>query len=134
MSAESFVRRILSPLRDAAAMLNEGHASRDVRFYIHTNRSTWDIAKAEGVIEALTSAGVSVTADNCAVVSYDRVPPGARLATNSAKMALFARSVSDAEILFGTTADCIAAGSDSSTFSRSLGALTPLTVLHWRRL
>ena len=100
----------IEQLRDAAAMLNEGHASRDVRFYIHTNRSTWDIAKAEGVIEVLTGAGVSVTADNCAVVSYDRVPPGARLATNSAKMALFARSVSDAEILFGTTADCIAAG------------------------
>jgi predicted aconitase len=100
----------LDQLRDAAAMLKDGQASRDVTFYIHTNRSTWDAADAEGVIETLTGAGVSVTADNCAVVSYDRVPTGTRLATNSAKMALFARSVSDAEILFGTTADCIAAG------------------------
>jgi predicted aconitase len=100
----------IGQLRDAAEMLATGHASKDVTFYIHTNRSTWDTAKAEGVIDTLTGAGVSVTADNCAVVSYDRVPAGSRMATNSAKMALFARSVSDAEILFGTTADCIAAG------------------------
>ena len=100
----------LGQLRDAAALLADGRASGDVTFYIHTNRSTWDAADAEGIIAALTGAGVSVTADNCAVVSYDRVPKGTRLATNSAKMALFARSVSDAEILFGTTADCIAAG------------------------
>jgi len=100
----------IGQLRDAAALLADGKANGDVTFYIHTNRSTWDAAHAEGVIDALTGAGVSVTADNCAVVSYDRVPSGTRLATNSAKMALFARSVSDAEILFGTTADCIAAG------------------------
>ena len=100
----------IGQLRDAAEMLESGQASRDVTFYIHTNRSTWDMAKAEGVIDTLTGAGVSVTADNCAVVSYERVPAGSRMATNSAKMALFARSVSDAEILFGTTADCIAAG------------------------
>lgn len=100
----------IGQLRDAAAMVADGRANRDVTFFIHTNRSTWDAAKAEGVIDTLTGAGISVTADNCAVVSYDRVPPGSRLATNSAKMALFARSVSNAEILFGTTADCIAAG------------------------
>jgi predicted aconitase len=100
----------IGQLRDAAALLADGKANGDVTFYIHTNRSTWDAAHAEGVIDALTGAGVSVTADNCAVVSYDRVPSGTRLATNSAKMALFARSVSNAEILFGTTADCIAAG------------------------
>ena len=100
----------LDQLRDAATMLKGERASGRVTFYIHTSRSTWDAADAEGVIETLTGAGVSVTADNCAVVSYDRVPPGARLVTNSAKMALFARSVSNAEILFGTTADCITAG------------------------
>ncbi|CAN0194641.1 unnamed protein product, partial [Discosporangium mesarthrocarpum] len=100
----------LDQLRDAAALIKGGRANRDVTFYIHTNRSTWDAADAEGIIGTLTGAGVSVTADNCAVVSYDRVPTGTRLATNSAKMALFARSVSDAEILFGTTSDCIAAG------------------------
>jgi predicted aconitase len=108
----------LDQLRSAAAMVADqqaadragGHASPAVKFYIHTNRSTYDTASSEGVIGVLTGAGVSVTADNCAVVSYDRVPAGARLATNSAKMALFARSVSNAKILFGSTAQCIAAG------------------------
>lgn len=100
----------IGQLRDAARMVAGGRANPDVTFYIHTNRSTWDSARAEGIIDTLTGAGIRVTADNCAVVSYDRVPAGSRMATNSAKMALFARSVSDAEILFGTTADCIAAG------------------------
>ena len=84
--------------------------SPDTVFYIHTNRSTFDDAAEEGLIDELTSAGARVTADNCSVVSYDRVPAGARLATNSAKMALFAKSVSNAEILFGSTEKCIAAG------------------------
>lgn len=100
----------LDQLRDAAAMVRDGTTNPSVTFYIHTNRSTYDTAAGEGVIATLLDAGVSVTADNCAVVSYDRVPPGARLATNSAKMALFAKSVSNAEILFGSTARCIAAG------------------------
>ena len=100
----------LDQLRDAAALIGAGRANPDVVFYVHTNRSTWDAAAAEGVIATLTAAGVRVTADNCAVVSYDRVPPGARLATNSAKMALFAKSVSNAEILYGSAAQCIAAG------------------------
>ena len=100
----------LDQLRDAAVLVGSGRANPDVTFYIHTNRSTYDAADGEGIVAALRGAGISVTADNCAVVSYDRVPKGSRLATNSAKMALFAKSVSNAEILYGSTAQCIAAG------------------------
>ena len=102
----------IAQLREAAAMIEKSPAttSPDTVFYIHTNRSTFDDAAEEGLIDVLTSAGARVTADNCSVVSYDRVPAGARLATNSAKMALFAKSVSNAEILFGSTEKCIAAG------------------------
>jgi predicted aconitase len=104
----------IDQLRDAAERVTNSATGQpdatNVTFYIHTNRSTYDAAAAEGIVDTLTGAGVSVTADNCAVVSYDRVPAGARLATNSAKMALFAKSVSNAEILFGSTAQCIAAG------------------------
>lgn len=100
----------LDQLREAAGLAGTGRADPNVVFYIHTNRSTWEAAEAEGVLAALQGAGIRVTADNCAVVSYDRVPPGARLATNSAKMALFAKSVANAEILYGSTAQCIAAG------------------------
>ena len=102
----------IDQLRQAAGLVAAGppNSGASVVFYVHTNRSTYELADAEGIIGALTAAGVRVTADNCSVVSYDRVPPGARLATNSAKMALFAKSVSNAEILFGSTEKCIAAG------------------------
>ena len=102
----------IDQMRTAATMVGRsgGAKTGDTVFYIHTNRSTFDTADGEGLIDILTGAGARVTADNCSVVSYDRVTAGARLATNSAKMALFAKSVSDAEILFGSTEKCIQAG------------------------
>ena len=102
----------IDQMRAAATMVGRsgGAKTGDTVFYIHTNRSTFDTADGEGLIDILTGAGARVTADNCSVVSYDRVTAGARLATNSAKMALFAKSVSDAEILFGSTEKCIQAG------------------------
>lgn len=102
----------IDQMRAAATMVGRsgGAKTGDTVFYIHTNRSTFDTADGEGLIDILTGAGARVTADNCSVVSYDRVTAGARLATNSTKMALFAKSVSDAEILFGSTEKCIEAG------------------------
>lgn len=99
-------------LREAAELTEKLATSRpnDVTFYIHTSRSAYDLAEAEGVISVLTAAGVTVTADNCSVVSYNRMPMGVRLATNSAKMAFFAKTVSKAEVLFGSTQNCITAG------------------------
>ena len=100
----------LDQLRDAAARAAGRRASADLRFYIHTSRSTLDAAETEGVAGALRDAGITVTADSCSIVSYERMAPGTRLATNSTKMALFAKSVAKAEILFGSAAQCIAAG------------------------
>jgi len=102
----------IDQIRAAATMVERSGApkSGDTMFYIHTNRSTFDTANSEGLIDILTDAGARVTADHCSVVSYDRVTAGTRLATNSAKMALFAKSVSNAEILFGSTEKCIEAG------------------------
>ncbi len=102
----------ITQLRGAVEIIRSAPRGQDndVKFYIHTNRLTYDIAEAEGVISALLAAGITVTADNCSVVSYDRLPKGTRLATNSTKMALFAKSVCNAEILFGSTEKCIVAG------------------------
>ncbi len=100
----------LEQLREAADRADGGRAAGRVAFYVHTNRSTYDAAVAEGIIGRLERAEISVTTDNCAVVSYDRLPTGTRLATNSTKMALFAKSVADAEILFGSAEQCIVAG------------------------
>ena len=61
------------------------------------------------LLSYLRTAGVPARAMPLAEAGYGNTA-GARLATNSAKMALFAKSVSDAEILFGSTEKCIEAG------------------------
>ena len=100
----------LAQLREVADRAAGGRADGGVAFYVHTNLSTWDAADADGTVDRLRRAGIVVTTDNCAVVSYERLPAGTRLATNSTKMALFAKSVADAEILYGSAEQCIAAG------------------------
>ncbi|PPR11061.1 MAG: hypothetical protein CFH41_01161 [Alphaproteobacteria bacterium MarineAlpha11_Bin1] len=102
----------IEQLREAVEKIESSTNSPEikVKFYIHTNRTTYDIAEAEGLISVLLDAGITVTADNCSVVSYDKLIKGVRLATNSTKMALFAKSVCNAEILFGSTQECIDAG------------------------
>lgn len=97
----------LEQMQEVAALV-AGRSVRDgVKFFLHTNRSTHDAARMAGVLEPLARAGVQVTTDNCAVVSYDRLPVGTTLATNSTKMALFAKAVSSAAIRYGSVEDCV---------------------------
>jgi hypothetical protein len=99
----------LEQMREVVALVAGKSVRREVKFFVHTNRTTHDAAGAEGLLEPLARAGIRVTTDNCAVVSYDRLPEGTALATNSTKMALFARAVSGASIRYGSVAECVSA-------------------------
>jgi predicted aconitase len=97
-------------LREVAALLGEARIRDGVTFYVHTNRSVLGAAEAAGIVARLERAGVTVTADNCAVISYKALPNAATLATNSTKMALFARAVAGVGILHGSVEACVRAG------------------------
>ena len=97
-------------LQAEVARLMSGRRIRDgLTFFVHTNEHIFSAAENDGLIETLGASGVQVTADNCAVVSYDRLPSDACLATNSAKMAFLASAVSGVDILYGGVADCVEA-------------------------
>jgi predicted aconitase len=99
----------LDQVREVAALV-AGKSVRDgVAFYLHTNRTIHAAAQSAGLLDLLAESGVRVTTDNCAVVSYDRLPAGTTLATNSTKMALFAKAVSGAAIRYGSVAECVEA-------------------------
>jgi predicted aconitase len=99
----------LEQMREVASLVAGRSVRPDVKFFLHTNRTIHDDAVTEGLLEPLARAGIRVTTDNCAVVSYDRLPVGTTLATNSTKMALFAKAVSGAAIRYGSVAECVSA-------------------------
>ncbi|MBM3488050.1 MAG: DUF521 domain-containing protein [Alphaproteobacteria bacterium] len=100
----------LAQMEEVAGLLGDRRVVDRVRFYVHTNATTLAAADAAGVLARLEAAGIRVTADNCAVLSYDKLPRAAQLATNSAKMALFATALSGVGIHYGDVAACVEAG------------------------
>ena len=99
----------LDQIAEVASLMSGRSIRDDVTFYIHTNGDVFSAATDDGLIASLGASGVRVTADNCAVVSYDRLPRDACLATNSAKMAFLADAVSGIDIRYGGLDDCVEA-------------------------
>lgn len=97
----------IDQIGEVAARLAGRPVHDGVTFFVHTNDSTFAAAERAGLVDRLSAAGVRLTADNCAVVSYDRLPRGARLATNSAKMAFLAAAANGVDILYGGVDDCV---------------------------
>lgn len=99
----------LDQIAEVTGLIAGRRVNDNVTFFVHTNESVLATARREGLVDKLTAAGVMVTADNCAVVSYEKLPSDASLATNSAKMAFLASATSGVGILYGGVDDCVEA-------------------------
>lgn len=99
----------LDQIAEVTGLIAGRRVSDTVTFFVHTNESVLETARREGLVDRLNAAGVTVTADNCAVVSYEKLPSHASLATNSAKMAFLANATSGVGILYGGVDDCVEA-------------------------
>lgn len=77
----------LEQLAELSRLLDGKRVGRDTRFLVHTSRDVREAARACGDLAVLEQAGVRVTADTCMYVSLERYPEGARVLTDSAKMA-----------------------------------------------
>lgn len=77
----------LQQLEELAGLVQTRALPTRVAFLVHTNRDVLQAATGSGVLEVLRHAGVRVTTDTCAYVSLEAYPPGARVLTDSAKMA-----------------------------------------------
>lgn len=96
----------LGQLQEVASLLGTAPLRPGVAFFVHTNVDVLQAARAAGVLEALESAGIRVTADTCVYVSLQRLPAGARLLTDSAKMALLMGS-RGLHAAVASTTDCV---------------------------
>jgi predicted aconitase len=77
--------------------------------WVTTARGTREEAVRLGLLEPIEAAGGAVVADTCLVVSPMKMLGYRSLATNSAKMAFYARSHAGLEVRFGSAERCVEA-------------------------
>jgi predicted aconitase len=94
------------PEIEAIAAYLEGRRVRSA-LWITTARTTRERAETQGVVERIEAAGGRVVADTCMVVAPAAELGFRTLATNSAKMALYAPSHSGLSVRFGSTEQCL---------------------------
>ncbi|MHB1293398.1 MAG: aconitase X [Anaerolineae bacterium] len=79
------------------------------RLWVTTSRRVRERAVAEGLVEVIEAAGGLVVADGCVVVAPMRELPYRSLATNSAKMAVYALPHAGLAVRFGSLGQCLRA-------------------------
>lgn len=77
----------LEQLREVAGLVAGARVRAGTQFLLHTSQDVREAARAGGELARLEQAGVRVSADTCMYVSLSRYPAGARVLTDSAKMA-----------------------------------------------
>jgi len=95
----------LAEIERVAALLSGRRVASEL--WVTTARATRDGAVSRGLVERIEAAGAKVVADTCLVVSPMKLLGYRSLATNSAKMAFYARSHQGLQVRFGTTERCI---------------------------
>ena len=78
-----------------------------VSLYVSTGRDVLSEVEARGWLPALKSAGVTIVTDTCTYITPILEPGPQVVMTNSAKWAYYAPGNIGAEVVFGSTVECI---------------------------
>ena len=97
----------LAEFRQLAPLLVGQVRRPRVRFLVTTSRAVAALAERGGLLEPLRRFGGQITADTCPLAS-PMLPPEIRtLMTNSAKYAYYAPGMLNAQVVYGSLADCV---------------------------
>ena len=72
-----------------------------------SSRAMVKLARESGMLNTLEAFGAKVTVDTCILTTPMLFPETRRLMTNSAKYAYYSPGLLDAEVAFGSMADCV---------------------------
>ncbi len=97
----------LEEFRRLAPLLEGRRRHPSVQFLVTSSRAMVELAREAGVIGTLEQFGGRVTVDTCILASPMLGSSIKRLMTNSAKYAYYSPGLLDAEIAFGSLADCV---------------------------
>jgi predicted aconitase len=98
----------LAECRAVAALVSGQRLAPGVQCFVTTSRAVRDLLERGGELATLVDFGATVTADTCIVVSPLIAPSAQVLMTNSAKYAHYGPGILNVDVVFGSTADCIA--------------------------
>jgi hypothetical protein len=93
--------------KQLAPLLAGKHANPRVKFLVTSNRAVVQFARQGGYLDALLAFGGQVTVDTCILASPMLPPEIKTLMTNSGKYAYYAPGMLNAQIAFGSLADCV---------------------------
>ena len=97
----------LADLEVYAAMLGDRRVHRDVECLISTGRDVMDAATERSIVSRLRDAGVEFLVDTCSYVAPILRNAAGPVMTDSGKWAYYAPGSIGAEVVFGSSAECI---------------------------
>lgn len=104
-----------------APLLEGRRRHPDVEFLVTSSRAVKELAKQNGVLEALEAFGGRVTVDTC-ILATPMLPPSVKtIMTSSAKYAYYAPGMLDTQVTLGSLSDCV----DSAVSGRVVRDETP---------
>ncbi|MDP9269495.1 MAG: aconitase X catalytic domain-containing protein [Chloroflexota bacterium] len=98
----------LPELRRIAELLDGSRRADGVELLVSTSRDLLAAADEEGIGDRLRAAGVELLVDTCSYIAPILHPGGGAVMTDSGKWAYYAPGNIGAEVMFGSTAECVA--------------------------
>lgn len=96
-------------IQEVVRLLEGKRVKESVKFYIHTDHSTWSLAKEAGLVDKISSAGALLTRDTCefCMPVETMYGPGTVIATDSMKMRRLVAGAGKPTWRFGSLKDCV---------------------------
>ena len=97
----------LGELRALADELGDDHVHRDVDVFVSTGRQNLPPLEADGTLQRLETAGVTIVVDTCTYVTPILRSKKGPVMTNSGKWAYYAPANLGIEVVFGSLEECV---------------------------
>ena len=97
----------LVEIRDLSRLLEGRKINPGIRFWIYTYKSNILLAERLGYKSIIENAGAEFIADTCMIVTHAELYGFKRIMTDSGKGAHYAPTEIQAEVIFGSTEECV---------------------------
>jgi predicted aconitase len=98
----------ITELETLADLLGDSRPAAGIELLVSSGRDVVELAEERGVTTRLRSSGVEILVDTCSYIAPVLHPGDGAVMTDSAKWAYYAPGNIGAEVVFGSTAECVA--------------------------
>jgi predicted aconitase len=98
----------ITELETLAGLLGASRPAPGIELLVSSGRDVVELAEERGLVARLRSSGVEILVDTCSYIAPVLQPGEGAVMTDSAKWAYYAPGNIGAEVVFGSTAECVA--------------------------